>query len=103
MITIPGDSFGSRVAGSLNDVVGLDNELNYESRKSYIDSASRIIRNHLYLSLRSKILDAKGVMLFNSSLFSKQLEYAYQSTMDVKGLTTGIDARMHIFSYHNNL
>ena len=94
--TLPGDSFASRVAGSLNAAAGLEELLNHQSRKEFVDRTLQMTVDHSrYEVMKTKVLAAKGGYLFNSANFTTRLEHAYQAVVQVKKLGR---KPMHVFS-----
>tara|TARA_Y100000591_G_scaffold11557_1_gene8980 strand:+ start:137 stop:1999 length:1863 start_codon:yes stop_codon:yes gene_type:complete len=79
IITIKGDSFASRVASSLLVSVGLE-ELITKSQKEYEELAIKIaVDKNFYKEIRDKLKkNVKDSPLFNSKLFTKKIEEAYQ-------------------------
>tara|TARA_Y100001980_G_C14380514_1_gene182688 strand:+ start:1 stop:552 length:552 start_codon:yes stop_codon:yes gene_type:complete len=79
IITIKGDSFASRVASSLLVSVGLE-ELITKSQKEYEELAIKIaVDKNFYKEIRDKLKkNVTDSPLFNSKLFTKKIEEAYQ-------------------------
>ena len=82
VLTIIGDSFPSRVAGSLLNTSNL-NELIKNSLKEYEETALKIANNPKYLNeLKNKIIQFKSKNpLFNSELFTRNLEKSFDLAM----------------------
>ena len=79
IITVKGNSFASRVASSLLTSVGLE-ELITKSKKEYEELAVKIAENkNFYREIKDKLnKNIIDMPLFNSKLFTKKLETAYQ-------------------------
>ena len=77
-----GDSFPSRVAASLLNTSNL-NELIKNSLEEYEETALKIANNQKYLNeLKNKIIQFKNKNpLFNSELFTKNLEKSFDLVM----------------------
>lgn len=83
IITRPGVTFSSRVAGSLNIAVQ-SSFLNTDSRRDYVDAAVEIAtKPGLLLGLHKIIKDSLGVNIFNSTQMSDRLERVYLNLMDI--------------------
>lgn len=86
VLTLPGATFSSRVAASLNDAVNLTLLLTADSRKEYIELAVALSAPSnfpLLLQMRMHIFHALGKLIFNSRDFSAQLEAAYESVFEI--------------------
>jgi len=77
VLTQPGATFASRVAGSLNHHIGID-ELNVATDQAYIDTAVHFARDLPALrTLRIRVEDARGSSgLFNMAAYSRDFEAA---------------------------
>ena len=82
VLTMIGDSFPSRVAASLLNTSNL-NELIKNSLEEYEETALKIANNQKYLNeLKNKIIQFKNKNpLFNSELFTKNLEKSFDLVM----------------------
>ena len=82
VLTMIGESFPSRVAGSLLNTSNL-NELIKNSFKEYEETALKIANNPKYLNeLKNKIIQFKSKNpLFNSELFTRNLEKSFDLAM----------------------
>jgi predicted O-linked N-acetylglucosamine transferase (SPINDLY family) len=99
VIGIIGGTFASRVATSLNTAVGLNDLLNCDTRKCYVNAAieycNKFVHSKQYA--RGKIQDSRGKTLFNSSLFATSLEYAYHAIQEIRYLTNN-GKQYHVIS-----
>lgn len=79
LLTVPGRSFSSRVAGSLLNALGL-NELICLNKSEYYEKALSLAKNPSKLLLiKKKILANQSIYpLFNSKAFTKNLEKEYK-------------------------
>jgi predicted O-linked N-acetylglucosamine transferase (SPINDLY family) len=83
IITRPGVTFSSRVAGSLNNAVQAA-FLNSDSRRCYIDTAVEIAtKPDLLRGLHERVKGGLGVGIFNSTLMSARLERVYLNLFDL--------------------
>ena len=80
IITFPGKSFASRMAGSLLNAVGLP-EMVTESAQDYAALASSLARNpDRMTAIRKKLADnIPNCSLFNTELFTRRMEAAYMA------------------------
>lgn len=85
ILTLPKDTLSSRVSAGLNEAVDLS-FLNVESRKTYVDIAIALrdkTTAPLLFKIRSRILEALGTKIFNSTLFSSNLEESYRAALEL--------------------
>jgi predicted O-linked N-acetylglucosamine transferase (SPINDLY family) len=76
VLTQPGTTFASRVAGSLNHHLGLD-DLNVSSDQAYVDTALRYARDLPALrALRLRVEDSRSSGLFDMSAYARDFESA---------------------------
>ena len=79
VLTKKGKSFHSRVASSLLKTSGLEELITYTD-KEYIDKAVKIVNDIKYLkNLKERLNKSRDTNpLFNSELFTRKLEEAYE-------------------------
>ena len=83
VLTMAGESFGARVAASLLNAVGLP-DLVVDSQEEYIKLAIEIANNPQKLrEIKSRLeKNLSSAPLFNTPLFTKNLEFAYFEAYD---------------------
>eukprot|EP00605_Chrysophyceae_sp_TOSAG23-4_P000996 GSChrysophyteH1.ASY1.ANO1.1097.1 assembled CDS len=104
VLTIPGSTFASRVSASLNTAMKTE-ELITHSERSWLASASRILRNqkqsNLQQALRKKVgnnaRSSDHSQLFNSKAFAYNLERTYQSMYELGRMSKGGSMEYHLF------
>ena len=91
VLTVPGATFASRVAGSLNHFLGVD-ELNAPSDQAYVDTAIRLARDPAALrAVRERVEEARGASgLFDMGAYAR--DFASALTMMFKRHEAGYDA-----------
>ena len=83
VLTLPSLSFSSRVASSLNHVVGLGNELVVANRKEFTDVAFLLAKNNNVLyKIHQQLQFQRGKSIFNSKNFSGKLEVLYSALIE---------------------
>ena len=83
LITLSGQSFASRVSASL--LVSLDlNELITDNQDDYVNLAVKLAKNNELLNkIRNKLKEnIKNKSLFNSKLFTKNIEIAFEKVYE---------------------
>ena len=82
ILTLTGDTYGSRVCASLLNSVKLNSLVTY-SNKDYESLAVYLAKNPQELMiLRKKLLDKTSLNLFNIQKFAKNIEDGYQKIYD---------------------
>ena len=77
-----GESFASRVAGSILNAIGLE-ELISTDIEDYLDKAVELSQNHKKFSeIKKKIENKNTLVLFDSKKYTQDLEKLYFSTIE---------------------
>ena len=80
LLTLPSESFASRVGLSLLSLIGLDTELVTHSRKDLTDVLYKLlVKNVLLVEMQRRVGLSRGRCIFNSGRFTSRLEWIYQS------------------------
>jgi predicted O-linked N-acetylglucosamine transferase (SPINDLY family) len=95
LVTLPGEAFVSRVAGSILTTAGLS-DLIARDGDDYVKIALELARNPAHLAaVKQRVRDAKQSPLFDSARYTRNLEALYRAMWrrKAKGLpTASIDA-----------
>ena len=86
LVTLSGESFASRVAGSILSSVGLE-ELISNNYKEYEEKAINLYNQpHELIRVKTKIETEKKNILFNPKKFTKNLENLYTKICNIKSI-----------------
>ena len=86
LVTISGESFASRVAGSILNSIGLE-ELISNNYEEYEEKAIYLYnRPYELIRVKTKIENEKKNILFNPKKFTKNLENLYTKIFDIRGI-----------------
>ena len=86
LVTLSGESFASRVAGSILSSIGLE-ELISNNYEEYEGKAIKLYNQpHELIRVKTKIESEKKNILFNPKKFTKNLENLYTKIFDIKSI-----------------